>query len=138
MHLLCPRMYMICTGYEYAYYAYLGISIHEQMCILIITHYAWICMNVGYYMNAFHQICICIIAHFTWMWILIIAHHARICMNARYYVNAFHQICIRMDFFKKPKFGYDYMHIWVLSSFISRFFHISEQHWWVPIWKPTT
>ncbi len=37
-----------------------------------------------------------------------------------------------MNIWKKPNFRYDYMHIWVLSRFISRIFDISGQHWLAP------
>jgi hypothetical protein len=33
------------------------------------------------------------------------------------------------EYLKEPNSRYGYMHIWVLSRFISRIFNISRQHW---------
>jgi hypothetical protein len=53
-------------------------------------------------------------------------------MNTGYCMTVLCQICIRMIIWKKPNSGDDYMHIRVLSGFISRIFNISGQHWFLP------
>ncbi len=68
----------------------------------------------------------------AWMCILVWAIPGRIWMNTGYCMTVLCQICIRMIIWKKPNSGYDYMHIRVLSGFISRIFDISGQHWFLP------
>jgi hypothetical protein len=56
----------------------------------------------------------------AWMCILVIMHHAHICMSIGYCMSTLCRIHTRMNiYFLKPNSGYDYMHIWVLSGFIS-------------------
>ncbi len=68
----------------------------------------------------------------AWMCILVQAIPTRIWMITGYCMTLLCWICIRMNIWKKPNFKYDYMHIWVLSGFISRIFDISRQHWLAP------
>jgi hypothetical protein len=68
----------------------------------------------------------------AWMCILVWAIPGRIWMNTGYCMTVLCQICIRMIIWKKPNSGYDYMHIRVLSGFISIIFNISGQHWFLP------
>jgi hypothetical protein len=64
-----------------------------------------------------------------------------------YYLNAFYWICINANIEKRIDSRYDYMHIWLLTGFISRFYlffisrfvflflflHVSGQHWSKPL-----
>jgi hypothetical protein len=56
----------------------------------------------------------------------------QIWMSTGYCMTILCQICIRINFEKKPNSRYDYMHIRILSGFISENFNISGQHWLQP------
>jgi hypothetical protein len=65
----------------------------------------------------------------TRMCILVRAILTHIWMSTSYCMTVLCWICIKMNIWKKSNFEYDYMHIWVLSEFISGIFNIFRQHW---------
>lgn len=57
-----------------------------------------------------------------WIWIPIIMPSMYIYIVTDYYLNAFYWICIIPNIEKMIDSRYDYMHIWLLTGFISGFY----------------